>query len=523
MTSTNIHKYYKAQDANNLLDHLAALDIDSDVAFERLTGIICTIGPASSDVDTLVQMIESGMNIARLNFSHGTYDFHAKLIANVREAVEISAKKLGHENLPLAIALDTKGPEIRTGLLQGNLKEVELVRNQTVKVSVNEEFKNKGSDQVIYVDYANIVNVVQVGSRVFIDDGLISLLVTGKGVDHLQCTVENGGKIGSQKGVNLPNTNVDLPAISEKDKKDLKFGIDQGVDIVFASFIRNADGVNKIRSFLKENGGASIKIISKIENHEGVKKIDEIIEASDGIMVARGDLGIEIPPEQVLLAHKMMIAKCNIVGKPVICATHMLESMIYKPRPTRAEVSDVANAVLDGSDCVMLSGESAKGEYPVEAVRMMHKISLEAEAAIHSRNLFYELSLKTKAPADTTTSTAISAVSASLKLCAAAIVVLTSSGKTAHLVAKYRPRCPIITVSRDEQVARQTHLFRGILPLFYARERAQEWIVDIENRVNYAIEFGRKRGFVQNGDSVVIITGWREGIGFTNTMRIITV
>ena len=520
---SNVPKYLRESASNILLDHLSGLDIDSEIAFERLTGIICTIGPASQNVETLVEMIRSGMNIARLNFSHGTYEFHQGLIDNVRKAVQIYCDEIGVKSWPIGIALDTKGPEIRTGLLEdGPSAEVELTKKQLVKISVSEEYRTKGNSEVLFVDYKNIVNILSVGSKIFIDDGLISLHVNEKGEDYLICEVENGGMVGSNKGVNLPNSNVDLPPLSEKDKNDLLFGIDQGVDVVFASFIRNGQGVEVIRNFLKANGGDKIKVISKIENHEGVKKIDEIIEASDGIMVARGDLGIEIPPEKVVLAHKMMIAKCNIVGKPVICATHMLESMVKKPRPTRAEVSDVANAVLDGSDCVMLSGETAKGDYPVEAVHMMHVISLEAEAAIHSRSLFYELNLKTPSPTDPTTATAISAVSASLKVGASAIIVITTSGQSAHRVAKYRPRCPIIAISRNQQIIRQCHLFRGILPIYYPNVRKLEWTQDMDARIQFGVEYGRNRGFIKSGDPIVLITGWQQGSGYTNTMRIIT-
>jgi pyruvate kinase len=500
------------------------IDIDTPPPVHRLTGIICTIGPASKDTSILIEMIRKGMNIARLNFSHGSHEYHAGTIAAVREATRLFSEQENIPMCPVAIALDTKGPEIRTGLLAdgGATGEIELVKGNQINVTISEEYAEKCSAENLYVDYANIVKVVKPGNRIYVDDGLISLLVVVVQSDHVVCKIENGGKLGSRKGVNLPGVAVDLPALSEKDKRDLLFGVEQQVDMVFASFIRNADNVRAIRELLGEQG-KNILIISKIENHEGVKRIDEIIEASDGVMVARGDLGIEIPGEKVFLAQKMIIARCNAAGKPVICATQMLESMVSKPRPTRAESSDVANAVLDGADCVMLSGETAKGDYPVEAVHMMHKVSLEAEAAMYSSSISSEHGPKTPSPCNPSAAIALAAVSAAMKLPVGAIIALTTTGLTAQQLSKYKPRCPIIAISRNAQVTRQCHLWRGILPLLYNSPKLEDWSQDVDNRVNAGIGLGLARGILQKGDQVIVITGWRRGPGSTNTMRVQTV
>lgn len=498
-----------------LREHIAQMSIDNEPKLIRGSGIICTIGPACQTVEKLTEMIDNGMNICRMNFSHGSYDYHQETINMVREAAKHSAPH------PVAIALDTKGPEIRTGKMKGK-DETTYVKHQALRLTCDPKLKDDCDEELLYIDYPSLTKSVVPGGEILIGDGLFALEVE-EVVDEmtLKAKVLNDATIGNNKNCNLPGAVIDLPAVSEKDIKDLEFGVTNGVDMVFASFVRKKQDIIDIRAVLGEKG-KDILIISKIENHEGIYNIDEIIEATDGVMVARGDMGMEIPLHKVFCAQKMIIARCNQAGKPVICATQMLESMVENPRPTRAEASDVANAVLDGADCVMLSGESAKGAYPIESVKVMHNICREAEGAIFHLQLYDEMK-NLKPFTDAAETIAISAVSAAFKMRAAAIFVLTTSGRTAHLLSQYRPRCPIVVVTRTPHVARQCHLYRGLFPLEYHEERAANWSDDVNKRVQFAIQKGHEMGFIRSGSFVVFVCGWKPGQSSTNTVRVLQV
>ncbi|TEB35136.1 pyruvate kinase [Coprinellus micaceus] len=504
---------------NSELTPVNAIVPTDTTKFLRKTAIIATIGPKVNSVEKLAELRRAGVNIVRMNFSHGSYEYHQSVIDNTRAMVAQDP-----EGRPVAIALDTKGPEIRTGLTKEG-KDYPIAAGQEFIVSTDPQYAEACDNQIMFVDYANMPKVTAPGKLIYVDDGILSLLVLSVDGTNIRVRAINSGNISSRKGVNLPKTAVDLPALSEKDKKDLQFGVKNGVDMVFASFIRTGDDVRSIREVLGPDG-AAVKIIVKIENEQGVANFDEILKECDGVMVARGDLGIEIPASQVFLAQKMMIAKCNIVGKPVIVATQMLESMTYNPRPTRAEVSDVANAVLDGADCVMLSGETAKGSYPVQSVLMMAETCLLAESAICYPPLLNDLRSIQVRPTATAETVAIAAVSAAMEQGAKGIIVLSTSGNTARLLSKYRPSVPIITVTRNQQTARQIHLHRGCYPFFYPEPRgieAHQWQTDVDNRIRFGLRNAIKLNIIEPGSTIIAVQGWKGGLGHTNTLRVLNV
>eukprot|EP00697_Spironema_sp_BW2_P002728 gnl/Spiro4/1363_TR730_c0_g1_i1.p1 gnl/Spiro4/1363_TR730_c0_g1~~gnl/Spiro4/1363_TR730_c0_g1_i1.p1 ORF type:complete len:505 (+),score=106.22 gnl/Spiro4/1363_TR730_c0_g1_i1:49-1563(+) len=503
-----------------MLTHHAHIDVFNSHNTFRRTGIVCTLGPACASVEAISQLIHEGLAVCRFNFSHGTHESHGRMMDIAKAAVEATRAHV-------AFALDTKGPEIRTGNMRDG-KPIEYQRGATLRVSVNPVHVNDGDVNMIYVDYTNLPKVVKVGSLIFVDDGLVELKVLEIHDDYVVTEVQNTGCISNHKGVNLPNVEVDLPAVTEKDRQDLIFGAQRGVDMVFASFVRKPQDVADIRAVLHTiPGGDKIMIISKIENVEGIEKFNSILEVSDGVMVARGDMGIEIPAEKVFLAQKMIISNCNKVGKPVICATQMLDSMQTKPRPTRAEVSDVANAVLDGSDTVMLSGETANGLYPAVSVQMMARIVNEAESVIQYENQFQAIrdcqnfaTLSQVARYGETV--AVSAVNASFELKAAAIMVLTNTGKAARQISKYRPFCPILAITSCQQTARQLTLSRGVRSIIYEDNKQGERL-SAQDRITFAVQFCKSAGTLRQGDFVVCVHSDTLSVGYPNMLRIITV
>jgi pyruvate kinase len=468
----------------------------------RKTKIICTVGPASENEETLTRLIEAGMNASRHNFSHGDHAEQGKRMALVKE---LRAKY----NKPIAIILDTKGPEIRTGKFEGGA--VELKEGTPFTVYCSEEVL--GNNTMCSVSYKDLYKDVKIGDSILIADGLVGLEVNSIEGTNIKCTVKNSGALGNNKNVNVPGVVTTLPAVTEKDEADLKFGIEQGVDIVAASFIRKAADVLHVRKVLQENGGGDILIFSKIENHEGLHNIDEIIKFSDGIMVARGDLGVEIPTEDVPVAQKMIIEKCNAAGKPVITATQMLDSMIKNPRPTRAEASDVANAIFDGTDAIMLSGETANGKYPVETVVTMSKIAERAEMTLN-----YEEKLKRRRRnhiPNVPNAISLATCNTAMDLNAAAIITATQSGHTAKIVSNYRPECPIIAVTPYWNIARKLALNWGVFPIVAEKMESTDELIE------KSVKIAQEAGYVRNGDLVVIAAGIPVNyVGSTNMMKV---
>lgn len=468
----------------------------------KKTKIVATIGPASESEEILEKLFKNGLNVCRLNFSHGSHEEHRKRIDTIKKV----RSNLG---LPIALMLDTKGPEIRLG----NFKEgtIELEEGDIFTITSRDIL---GDKSIVNVSYSGLPNDVKQGNIILIDDGLVELRVL-EIIDNtdIKCIALNAGTLKDHKGVNVPNVEINLPAITQKDIDDILFGIEQDIDFIAASFIRKADDVNEIRKILEDNDGHHIRIISKIENQQGVDNIEEILDASDGIMVARGDLGVEIETEIMPIVQKDLIKKCNIAGKPVITATQMLDSMMRNPRPTRAEVTDVANAILDGTSAIMLSGETAAGKYPVESVRTMYNIAIKTEESLNYAELLREKSNRSEI--STTNAIGRATCYTAQDLEAAAIITATSSGYTSKAISKFRPKAPIIAVTTTERIMRRLALEWGVYPVLAPESETTDEV--IFNSVESTI----KAGYAQKGDLVIITAGIPAGLsGSTNLIKV---
>ncbi len=465
----------------------------------KRTKIVCTIGPASDNKKTLSELIDAGMNVARLNFSHGSHEEHVAKMNLIRE---LSKEK----GVSVAILLDTKGPEIRTGIIKDD-KKVVLEEGQDFILTTEDI---EGDKNRVSVSYKDLTNDISIANEILIDDGLIGLQVKEVSKTEIICEVVNGGELGSRKGVNLPGISVNLPPITEKDVADIEFGIEQGVDFIAASFVRKVDDILAIREILEEHN-SDIHVLPKIENHEGVENIDEILEVSDGLMVARGDLGVEIPPERVPTVQKMMIKKCNNAGKPVITATQMLDSMMSNPRPTRAEASDVANAIYDGTDAIMLSGETAVGKYPVEAVKTMTRIAVETEKSLQDERNLDDIVTKRSI----TNAIGYSTCKTAHDLNATSIITSTRSGYTARMVARYRPQCQVVAATPSERTLKKLLLVWGVIPVKSQVTDSTDGMIEV------SVKAAEDEGYVESGNLVVITAGAAGGIpGTTNLIKV---
>ncbi|HAP2761076.1 TPA: pyruvate kinase [Enterococcus faecalis] len=468
----------------------------------KKTKIVCTIGPASESVDMLVNLINAGMNVCRLNFSHGDYEEHGARIKNIREAVKITGKRV-------AILLDTKGPEIRTNDMENGAITMKI--GDSVRISMTEVL---GTNEKISITYPELINDVNVGSHILLDDGLIDLEVTDidRDANEIVTVVKNEGVLKNKKGVNVPGVSVNLPGITEKDANDIRFGIGQGIDFIAASFVRRASDVLEITKILEEENATHIQIIPKIENQEGIDNIDEILKVSDGLMVARGDMGVEIPTEDVPVVQKALIKKCNALGKPVITATQMLDSMQRNPRPTRAEANDVANAIYDGTDAVMLSGETAAGDYPLEAVQTMARIAVRTEETLVNQDSF---ALKLYSKTDMTEAIGQSVGHTARNLGIQTIVAATESGHTARMISKYRPKAHIVAITFSEQKARSLSLSWGVYATVADKPSSTDEMFNLASKVS------QEEGYASEGDLIIITAGVPVGEkGTTNLMKI---
>ncbi|XP_041970534.1 pyruvate kinase-like [Aricia agestis] len=507
-----------ASQASSTLDHILHLDVTAPAPCQRLTAIVASIGKSSRDIESIEKMLAAGMNIALINFVFGKLDEHIETIKNIREATKNYSRSVGR-TCPLAIAGMLYGKKIRTGTILPTFGEkVELKAGENLRLTTDETYRERCSENIVYVDYMNLSEQVTKGTKVYLDNEKIMLLVDVVSKTTVTCKIVVGGHLGSNKDVFVSNTVLDMPNYSERDKELIEIAIRNQLDILIAPFVNSTDAITELRHLMGERG-RRIAIVANIQTIEGFHNFDDILAKTNGVMITRQELGSDISPNKLVIAQKNMIIRANKANIPVLVNAHILKSMRKKRAPLRSELCDVANCVLDGADGLVLSAETAIGQSPVDTIRVITEVCKEAESCVWSERMFLEMMNKTPMPCDQTTGTALSAVLAAQRLLAAAIIVMTTSGKTAQIISRYKPRCPIVAVTRYAAIARQLHLWRAIMPLVYEETPKSDWEQDMKERIKFCTSWAMERGFMRVGDPYVLVSGF-VGAGASNTARI---
>lgn len=529
---TNDHQY-EASRQKNPTSQMSALRVTSEPRTKRLPAIVATISRSCVEPEKLEELILSGMNIARINLAHGDRCFHLAAIANIKEADKRFSAKIGFRS-PTAVMLDLKGSLITTGrICKLYIKDCEnprilLEKGRQVKLTFDKKMADKCTPNTIYVDCENLWKIVRPGMKVVLDDGAVKLVVIKIEKSDVYCEVEEEGYLGNNGNVHIPMLPLTLPAYTEKDVEDIGMAIDEGIDAIVLPRARHPVVIRDIREKLtekllidKEKKERPIMIFAKISNFEGLSNIDGLIEESDGIVVQRGDLGMELPPEKVFIAEKEIVAKCNVAGKPVLCTTQFLHSMLNKIQVGRSDVADIAACVRDGADCIALTHETAAGKYPAECVELAHHVIREADAASYQNHYLTCAAETVSRHSDPKVAVAIAACMLAEKIRAPAIIVLTTSGKSAKLISQLRPRAAVIAVTAYERTARQLNFWRCVIPLYCPLPCTTDWFMDAEKKFMYGIAYGKEFGFVRAGDPVVLVSAYGKEVGFTNCVRIV--
>lgn len=500
-------------------DHLTKLNVDSQTPKKALTSIMCTVGPSCDSPAVLEKMMRAGMGAIRINMSFYDAAKCRELIGVIRAACDNYSRQIGRV-YPLAIAVDLKGPIIRTGSFKNaQVKEIELKEGNLVSITSDPLYEEHVTEDMIYVDYQKISEIIEPGDSFYLNDGKVRLSALQVVGSIIRCLIENTGRIVARTSVLVPEIPIDLPFLSEKDAEDLQLCVSENVDILMVA-VQKASDVLQCKEILGDKGSA-ILFFSKIDSSEAVRNVDEIIQVSDGIVISRAKLSLELPQEKLFLAQKSIAARCNGEGKPCFCAPQMLESMSKDTRPTRSEISDVANAILDGADGLLLSCETTIGRHPVEAVEQLVLVCKEAEPAVYQRQVFNSLMDRYESPVEVVHGIALSAVEISLKTNAAAIIVTTTTGRTAKLIARYRPRCPVIAVTRLGEVARRLRAYRAVDSLLYVKPTKHDWSKEVRRRLQLGISYGKLFGFVRGADALVLVSSNRPGAGFINSIKVV--